>query len=110
MGGRLQDRVHSLSYGEQKLVSALVTAATGAGILLLDEPMAGVHGEGVAHIIGFARQIASSGRLIIFVEHDMAAVRQLAETVVVMDQGRIFAMGPPAEILERRDLLEAYFV
>lgn len=102
------DPVKSLAYGDQKLVSAVVTAATGARILLLDEPLAGVHGDGVKKIIAFARQLASSGRLVVFIEHDLTAVRQLAEITVMMDHGTVLAIGPTEEILERKDLLEVY--
>jgi branched-chain amino acid transport system ATP-binding protein len=108
MERRLEDPVRSLSYGEQKLVSAVVTAATGAAVLLLDEPLAGVHGEGVSRIIDFTRGLAASGRLIVFIEHDLAAVRRMAETTILMDQGTVLAMGTTSEILGQRALLEAY--
>jgi branched-chain amino acid transport system ATP-binding protein len=108
LNGRRNDRVSSLSYGEQKLVSAVVTAATGASIVFLDEPLAGVHGEGAGKIMGFTRSLASNGRLVVFIEHDLAVVRSLAEITILMDQGRVLASGSTAEILERRELLEAY--
>jgi ABC-type branched-subunit amino acid transport system ATPase component len=108
LNGRRHDSVRWLSYGEQKLVSAVVTAATGARILLFDEPLAGVHGDGVGQIVSFAQQLASNGRLVVFIEHDLAAVRRLAATTVLMDHGTVLAVGPTAEVLERGDLLEAY--
>lgn len=108
VNGHCNNPVRSLSYGDQKLVNAVVAAATGARILLLDEPLAGVHGQGVPKIINFARQLASDGRLVIFVEHDLAAVRQLSETTILMDHGRVLATGQTEEILQRADLMEVY--
>jgi ABC-type branched-subunit amino acid transport system ATPase component len=105
---RLDDPVHALSYGEQKLASILATAATGANIVLLDEPVAGVHGEGVERIIAFTTALAAGGRLVVFVEHDMSAVRRIANSVIVLAEGRVLTIGPTEEVLERRDLLEAY--
>jgi ABC-type branched-subunit amino acid transport system ATPase component len=109
LASRVHDPVHSLSFGEQKLASILATAATGARTLLFDEPIAGVHGDGVERIIAFTRVLAERGHLIIFVEHDMAAVRRLADNVIVLAEGRVLIeLNPTDEVLLRRDLLEAY--
>ncbi len=41
------------------------------------------------------------------IEHDIASVRQVADSVVVMDEGKIIAQGKPVEVLERREIIEA---
>lgn len=82
--------------------------ATEARILLLDEPVAGVHPEMVSHILDLLRQLRADGKLVVFIEHDITAVRQVADLVIVMDEGKIIAQGPPGEVLERPEIMEAY--
>lgn len=97
-----------LSYGQQKLLSLACCLATEARILLLDEPVAGVHPEMASRILSLLRQLQEDGRLVIFIEHDMAAVRQIADLVIVIDEGRVIAQGAPKDVLERPEIMEAY--
>jgi neutral amino acid transport system ATP-binding protein len=97
-----------LSYGQQKLLTLACCLATEARVLLLDEPVAGVHPEMVARILDLLRQLRNDGKLIVFIEHDVSAVRQVADVVIVMDEGRIIAQGEPGDVLERKEILEAY--
>lgn len=97
-----------ISYGQQKLLTLACCLATEARILLLDEPVAGVHPELAARILTLLRQLRDEGKLIVFIEHDLAAVRQIADRVIVMDEGRIIADGPPADVLSRPEIMEAY--
>ena len=97
-----------LSYGQQKLLSLACCLATEAGILLLDEPVAGVHPDMASQILGLLRQLRNDGKLVVFIEHDIAAVRQVADLVVVMEEGAIIAHGPPHDVLQRPEILEAY--
>lgn len=70
--------------------------------------MAGVHPEMIQQILALLRQLREQGKLVIFIEHDIAAVRQVADVVVVMDEGRVIAQGAPGEVLERPEIMEAY--
>jgi ABC-type branched-subunit amino acid transport system ATPase component len=97
-----------LSYGEQKLLTLACCLATGARILLLDEPVAGVHPDMVLKILGLMRELRAMEKLVVFIEHDIAAVRQVADLVVVMDDGKVIAQGVPSEVLERPEIMEAY--
>ena len=97
-----------LSYGQQKLLTIACCLATEARVLLLDEPVAGVHPEMAARILELLRRLRDDGKLIVFIEHDIAAVRQVADVVTVMDEGKIIAQGPPSEVLERPEIMEAY--
>jgi branched-chain amino acid transport system ATP-binding protein len=47
-------------------------------------------------------------KLVVFIEHDIASVRQVADRVIVMDDGKVIAQGVPSEVLERPEILEAY--
>jgi ABC-type branched-subunit amino acid transport system ATPase component len=97
-----------LSYGQQKLLTLACCLATDARILLLDEPVAGVHPDMAERILGLLRQLRDMGKLVVFIEHDIASVRQVADSVVVMDEGKIIAQGKPGEVLERPEIMEAY--
>jgi ABC-type branched-subunit amino acid transport system ATPase component len=97
-----------LSYGQQKLLTLACCLATGARILLLDEPVAGVHPDTILKILGLLRQLRVMKKLVVFIEHDIAAVRQVADLVIVMDDGKVIAQGMPAEVLERPEIMEAY--
>jgi ABC-type branched-subunit amino acid transport system ATPase component len=97
-----------LSYGQQKLLTLACCLATEAPILLLDEPVAGVHPEMIERILGLFRELRSLGKLVVFIEHDIAAVREVADSVVVMDHGKIIAQGKPSDVLERPEIIEAY--
>jgi ABC-type branched-subunit amino acid transport system ATPase component len=97
-----------LSYGQQKLLSICCCLAMDAGIILLDEPVAGVHPDLVELISDYLKGIATAGRLVVFVEHNIGMVQRTADLVMVMNAGRVVASGPPADVLTRADLLEAY--
>ncbi len=97
-----------LSYGQQKLLSLACCLATGAKVLLLDEPVAGVNPNLVAQILKLMGQLRDQGKLIVFIEHDIQAVRQIADWVMVMDAGKIIIQGSPADILSRRSIMEVY--
>lgn len=97
-----------LSYGEQKLLTLACCLATEASTLLLDEPVAGVHPEMASRILELLGKLREAGKLILFIEHDIAAVRKVADTVIVMDEGRIIAHGVPADVLQRAEIMEAY--
>jgi branched-chain amino acid transport system ATP-binding protein len=98
----------SLSYGQQKLLTLACCLATEARVLILDEPVAGVHSSMAEKILGLLEDLRRQGKLIVFIEHDLAAVRRVADTVVVMDDGKVIAQGLPVDILERPEIMEAY--
>jgi branched-chain amino acid transport system ATP-binding protein len=105
---KVEELAGELSYGQQKLLTLACCLATDAHILLLDEPVAGVHPEMISHILELLCRLRDEGKLIVFIEHDIAAVRRVADIVIVMDEGRIIAQGPPNEVLERPEIMEAY--
>lgn len=98
----------TLSWGQQKLLTLACCLAAEAQVLLLDEPVAGVHPQLIERILELLRKLRSEGRLIIFIEHDIAAVKQVADHLVVMDDGRVIAEGDPATLLESPEIMEAY--
>lgn len=97
-----------LSYGQQKLLTLACCMATDAEILLLDEPVAGVFPAVASEILEQLRELQHQGKLVLFIEHDIDAVREIAGHVIVMDCGRIIAEGRPLEVLDRPEIVEAY--
>jgi ABC-type branched-subunit amino acid transport system ATPase component len=97
-----------LSYGQQKLLAIACCMASNARILLLDEPVAGVHPELARQVLELLRGLRDLGKTVVFIEHNIDAVRQVAGHLIVMDQGKIIAQGGPQTVLERREIMEAY--
>jgi branched-chain amino acid transport system ATP-binding protein len=98
----------NLSYGQQKLLTLACCLATEAVVLFLDEPVAGIHPEMTTRILSLLRRLGQEGRLVVFIEHNIDAVRQIADRVIVLDQGLVIADGIPKEVLDRQEIIEAY--
>ena len=82
--------------------------ATEAAIRLLDEPVAGVHPDMASQILRHLLQIKEEGKTIVFIEHDIDAVRSVADNVIVMDDGKVIASGLKNEVLANSEIIEAY--
>jgi len=104
----MYEQAGNLSYGQQKLLTLGCCLATEAAILLLDEPVAGVHPDMASQILQHLLQLKEQGRTIVFIEHDIEAVRKIGERVLVMDDGKVIASGPKNEVLANSQIIEAY--
>jgi branched-chain amino acid transport system ATP-binding protein len=105
---RINDLAGDLSYGQQKLLLLATCMAAEPRLLILDEPVAGVDPNMVVRIEQRLRAIAEQGRGIVFIEHNIDVVRDVADKVIVMDEGRIIAEGVPREVLDRKEIAEVY--
>ncbi len=97
----------ALSHGEHRQMEIAIALATGADLMLLDEPMAGLGPQESATMINFLRSLKGD-RTILLIEHDMDAVFALADRISVLVYGRIIATGPPDEIRGNDDVRHAY--
>ena len=106
----LTERAHAaeLPAGERRLLQLARAAATGAGVLALDEPAVGMTGEERARLAGALRRLADSGRALLVVEHDLRLVASLADVVTVIDDGRAIARGAPAEVIADAGVRRVY--
>lgn len=100
IGHLLRRGVTSLSGGEQKRVAVARALVTLPRLLLLDEPLAGLDRPLQGRILTFLKRIRDDFRLpMLYVTHDSSELAEIAETVAVLDRGRIVAVGPTAEII-----------
>ena len=98
---------NTLAHGERRQLELGLVLATGARILLLDEPMAGMGPEEAVRILGLIEALKSR-RTILLVEHDMAAVFRLADRISTLVNGRVIASGAPDEIRRHPEVRRAY--
>lgn len=101
--------VGKLPYGLQKKVELGRALATEADLLLLDEPMAGMNVEEKREMCRFILKVNDElGTTMVLIEHDMGVVMDISDNVVVLDYGKIIADGPPDEVRNNQDVIDAY--
>ncbi|MBN2591082.1 MAG: ABC transporter ATP-binding protein [Sedimentisphaerales bacterium] len=98
----------NLSYGQKKLLGLAITLATGADLLLLDEPTAGVYPETRKKILELLGQLRDQGKTILFIEHDMKIVMDISDIVIVMNYGKKIVEGSPENVKNNQDVKDAY--
>jgi branched-chain amino acid transport system permease protein len=96
-----------LSNGEQRQLEIAMLLASGADLIILDEPLAGMGLEETQRVVALLRDLTTD-HTIILIEHDMDAVFAAADTLTVLVQGRLLARGTPDEIRGNEAVLEAY--
>jgi ABC-type branched-subunit amino acid transport system ATPase component len=108
----LVDKAHNLaealSYGQQKLLTIACCLAMEAELLLLDEPVAGIDPEMSQRVLALLTTLRSDGKTIFLIEHNLDAVRAVCDSVIVLDEGRKIAEGPPDAVMRDPAVLEAY--
>jgi ABC-type branched-subunit amino acid transport system ATPase component/ABC-type branched-subunit amino acid transport system permease subunit len=82
--------------------------ATGAPVLALDEPAAGLGAAERERLVALLRRLAADGRGVLVVEHDMRLVAGAADVVSVLDEGRVIARGAPDEVVRDAAVREVY--
>ncbi len=102
------ERVANLSWGDQKLVSIGRLLATDGEFLLLDEPASGLSDEQIGHLKTLLRGLISRGKTILLIDHNMEAVMDISDWVIVLNFGEIIAEGKPAEILANEEVVRIY--
>jgi branched-chain amino acid transport system ATP-binding protein len=98
----------NLPHGHQKMLGVCIAMAIQPRLLLLDEPLAGMHPEETATMSEVITRVRDSGVTIILVEHNIGAVMRLCDRIVVLNQGRKIAEGMPGEIAQNQEVIEAY--
>ncbi|THF85952.1 ABC transporter ATP-binding protein [Deinococcus sp. KSM4-11] len=99
---------HELTLLQDKRLEVARALATRPQVLLLDEVMAGLRPAESQEAVQLIRSVRDSGVSVLFIEHIMPVVRDLADRVVVMDQGRVIAQGTYREVTADPQVVSAY--
>ena len=108
LASHADDRADSLAYGSQRRLEIVRAMASGAKLLLLDEPAAGMNEQETNELLTFILSLKGRGYTILLIEHDMRLVMSLCDRIYVQNQGRLIASGTPDEIRNNTDVIDAY--
>ncbi|MGW3961473.1 amino acid ABC transporter ATP-binding protein [Amycolatopsis sp. NPDC005003] len=89
-----------LSGGQQQRVAIARALALEPGVLLFDEPTSALDPELVGEVLEVIRDLAKAGTTMVVVTHELGFAREVADTVVFLDEGRVVEQGPPARVLD----------
>ncbi|AEB09680.1 ABC transporter ATP-binding protein [Desulfobacca acetoxidans] len=108
----LADKEHwaadSLAYGDQRRLEIARAMALNPRLLLLDEPAAGMNPRETEDLMALIDNIQQRHITVLLIEHDMNLVMNISSRIVVFDQGRVIAQGPPKAIRQNPQVIEAY--
>ncbi len=107
LGGFAEEAASALPYGRKRTLEIATTLALDPQMLLLDEPTSGLGHEDVKRITDLVRTVAKT-RTVLMVEHNLAVVADLSDTITVLTRGRILAEGPYAVVSKNPQVIDAY--
>jgi branched-chain amino acid transport system ATP-binding protein len=103
------DVAGSLSHGDKRILEIAVALGNEPELLILDEPTAGMSPEETSATMNLIKRLATKqGLTILFCEHDMEVVFNVATSIMVMQHGCTIVQGPPEEVRQNREVQEAY--
>ncbi|MFE1953113.1 amino acid ABC transporter ATP-binding protein [Streptomyces sp. NPDC059524] len=110
LGDKADAYPRQLSGGQQQRVAIARALALEPKLLLFDEPTSALDPELVGEVLDVIKDLAHQGTTMIVVTHEIGFAREVADTVVFMDEGRIVEQGAPAEVLDapREDRTKAF--
>ncbi|WP_038056648.1 ABC transporter permease subunit [Thermus amyloliquefaciens] len=103
------EKAERLAVGQQRLLEIARVLASGAEVLLLDEPAAGLRAQEKRELASLLRSLVREGYTVLIVDHDMDLIMGLADRVVVMNYGEKIAEGSPKEV-QRNPLVRAAYL
>ncbi len=99
----------SLSHGDQRILEIAIALGNEPKLLILDEPTAGMSPEETAATMDLVKRLAETrGLTILFCEHDMDVVFGIAQSIMVMHQGRTLIQGKPEQVRKNDEVMKAY--
>lgn len=108
LGHRLEAPAEMLSTGQRKRLEFARALATGAHLVLLDEPFGGVDQRGVPELVDVIRHLREVGTTLLVIDHNLQVVRQLSDHIIALHLGRKIAEGDPDEVMDSQAVAEAH--
>jgi len=109
LGALKNEKAKNLAYGLQRKLEIARTLATGAQLLLFDEPCAGMNTTEKEQLSFLITDITNKlNKTILLIEHDMRFVMKLSQHITVLSQGEVLASGTPVEIRNNPKVIEAF--
>ena len=110
MSEKESDYAGTMSGGQKRLIEIMRALMLKPRVLLLDEPMSGVHPRVVQEIQHYLESLRAEGMTILMVEHELHMVERLCDSVIVMAQGKVIGSGTMASLRKQREIVDAYLV
>lgn len=108
LDAKQDDFAAALSGGQRKLLEMARALMVNPELVMLDEPMAGVNPALTQSLLGHIKDLREQGMTVLFVEHDMDMVRDIADWVIVMAEGKVVAEGQPDLVMSDPAVIDAY--
>jgi len=97
-----------LSSGYQKVLALSIALATDPKLLLLDEPVTTLSPDKVEMVMGLTTKVRDTGITVVVIEHNMKAIMDFCDRIIVLAYGKKLAEGLPQQIKEDKEVIEAY--
>jgi branched-chain amino acid transport system ATP-binding protein len=110
MSAKESDYAGNMSGGQKRLIEIMRALMLKPRLLLLDEPMSGVHPKIVLEIQRYLQDLRAEGLTILMVEHELHMVERLCDSVVVMAEGKVIGSGTMSSLRRQREIVDAYLV
>jgi ABC-type branched-subunit amino acid transport system ATPase component/ABC-type branched-subunit amino acid transport system permease subunit len=108
LADRADEPAGDLAFGDQRRLEVARALASEPELLLLDEPVAGMHPREIGHMAALIERVRAAGITVMLVEHHVDVVMRLSDRVTVLDGGRVIAEGAPAEVRADPHVIAAY--
>jgi ABC-type branched-subunit amino acid transport system ATPase component len=108
MEAKADDYASDLSGGQKRILEILRAVMAQPRLLLLDEPLAGIHPRIIESVCDYLRELRREGVTILMIEHELEVVETLCDAVVVMASGIVIFRGSMTEARQRREVIDAY--
>jgi branched-chain amino acid transport system ATP-binding protein len=98
----------NLPHGYQRLLGVALALSINPSLLLLDEPATGMNPVEKETMVGLIKKMRDNGSTIVIIEHDMKAMMSLCDRFAVLNFGQKIAEGDPRQVIDQKEVAEAY--